>query len=338
MLNPFHSRSFAVDLGNNNTLMADSERLLLAQPSYIVYNRQDKSVRAVGDEAYAIFEKSHDMLKPVRPLRWGVIADYASTTHMLDRMVRQVYRTTRLLSRFDRIVSGVPFDTTSVERMALRNVMEQFHSRQVNLVFEPLAAAVGMGLNIREPEGRLVIDIGGGITEIVIISLSGVSVFESLKVAGDSLTEAVIDHVRHEHHVILGWKTAEQVKTKIGGALRSPDGLAELVVKGKDLADGIPVPVTLRHDEIVKALDATIRAIEDKLIQTLDAAPPELAADIFANGIHLTGGSALLRGMPDRLSRTTGLTVHRDPTPLLSVSKGLSKVLMKPKEYRAVLN
>ncbi len=338
MLNPFPTKSFAVDLGNNNTLVTDSQQILLAQPSYIVFNQRDKSVRAVGDEAYDIFEKTHDQLKPVRPLRWGVIADYASTTLMLDRMVRQVYKTSGLFSRFDRIVSGVPYSTTNVERRALRDVMEQFHSRQVNLVFEPLAAAVGMGLNIREPEGRLVIDIGGGITEIVIISLSGIAVFESLKIAGDNFTEAVIDYVRREHHVILGWKTAEQVKMKLGGAMRSTEGLAELVVKGKDLADGIPVPVTLRHEEMVAALDPAVRAIEDKLIQTLDTAPPELAADIFANGIHLTGGSALLRGMSDRLSRTTGLTVHRDPTPLLSVSKGLSRVLMKPKEYVSVLS
>lgn len=330
------SQRFAIDLGNNNTLLTDDRNVLLSQPSFIVFNKQDKSVRAVGEEAYDIFEKSHDQLKPVRPMRWGVIADHESTTLMLDRMVRQVYTGNRLFSRFDHIVAGIPFSTTNVERRALRDVMEHFRSRQVSLVFEPLAAAVGMGLNIREPQGRLVIDIGGGITEIVVISLSGVAVFESLKIAGDTFTQAIIDHVRHEHQVVLGWKTAEAVKLAIGGVEISNDGPDELVAKGKDLADGIPVPVKLTHHEMVAALDPTIRAIEEKLLQTLDTCPPELSADIFAGGIHLTGGSALLRGMASRLSKTTSLKVHADPSPLLSVSKGLSRMLANPKMFRAV--
>lgn len=337
MFSPFSKGSFAVDLGNNNTLLTDKQQILLAQPSFIVLNPDDRSVRAVGDEAYEIFEKNHDQLRPVRPLRWGVIADYESTTLMLDRLVRQVYRN-RVFSRFDRIVSGVPYCATDVERMALRDVMEQFHSSQVNLVSEPLAAAIGMGIDIREASGRLIMDIGGGITEIVIISLSGVAVFQSLKVAGDTFTQTVIDHVRHEHQAVLGWKTAEQVKLKIGGAMITNDGPDQVVVKGKHLSDGIPVPIKLTHAEIVNALESPIKAIEETLLQTLDGAPPELSADIYNNGIHLTGGSALIRGMARRLSLTTGLSVHLDATPLLSVSKGLSKVLTNPKGFQAVLN
>lgn len=337
MFHLLRSSSFAIDLGNNNTLLTDASQILLSQPSYIVFNNDDHSVRAVGDEAYDIFEKNHDHLKPVRPLRWGVIADYESTTTMLDRMVRQVYRGNKLFSRFDRIVSGVPFSTTNVERRALRDVMEQFRSSKVNLVFEPLAAAVGMGIDIRKPEGQMVIDIGGGITEIVVISLSGIAVFDSLKIAGDTFTQAILDHTRREHHVVLGWKTAERVKMNVGGAMQTSAGLTEVTVYGKSLADGIPVPVTLTHSEMIAALDAPVRAIEEKLLQTLDTCPPELASDLHANGVHLTGGGALLRGMAERLSRVTQLPIHLDPTPLLSVSRGLSKVLTNPKVHQAVL-
>lgn len=331
-------KSFAIDLGNNNTLLTDDRHILLSQPSYIVFDKTDKSVRAVGDEAYEIFEKSHDQYKPVRPLKWGVIADYQSTTLMIDRLVRQVYQGHRWFSGFDRIVSGVPYNTTQVERMALRDVMEQFKSSKVNLMYEPLAAAIGMGLDIRQPQGNMVIDIGGGITEIVVISLSGVAEFQSLKVAGDSFTQTIIDYLRRERNVMVGWKTAEQIKFSIGGASVLSDGPAPMTITGKHLSDGIPVPVRLRHEEIVRVLESPILSIEEKVLQTLDNCPPELAADIYDKGIFLTGGSALLRGMAERLSKTTGLEVNLDPTPLLSVGKGLSKVLMNPRQYQAVLN
>ncbi|MFZ5973551.1 MAG: rod shape-determining protein [Bacteroidota bacterium] len=337
MLPFIKNKSFAIDLGNNNTLLTDEQQILLAQPSFIVFDEEKHAVKAVGDEAYQIFEKNHEQLKPVKPLRWGVIADYESASQMINQLVGRVYKKNWFTS-FDHIVSGVPYCTTEVERRALRDALDQFNSKKTHLVFEPLAAAVGMGLNIREPEGKMVIDIGGGITEIVIISLSGVATFQSIKTAGDSFTEEIQDYFRRSHNLAIGWKTAEQVKIQVGAALPGlKNAPAPMQVKGKDIMEGIPVTRQINHEEVAFVLDKSIKTIEQSIIQTLEVCPPELAADIYQNGIHLTGGSALLRGMSERLQKTIQLPVHLDEQPLLSVSKGISQVLRDPKKYQSIL-
>jgi rod shape-determining protein MreB and related proteins len=337
MLNILPSKSFAIDLGNNNTLLTDQNQILLSQPSFIVFDEEKHSVKAVGDEAYSIFEKNHEQLKPVKPLRWGVIADYNSASVMINEMVSRVYKK-NWFSSFDHIISGVPFCTTEVERRALRDSLDQFNSRKTYLFFEPLAAAVGMGMNIREPEGKMVIDIGGGITEIVVISLSGVATFQSIKVAGDTFTEEIQDHFRRSHNLSIGWKTAEQVKIQVGSAIHDlPNPPAAMVVRGKNIMEGIPVTRKVDHQEIAFVLNKSVQAIEQAIIQTLEVCPPELAADIFQNGIHLTGGSALLRGISERIERNIHLPVHVDEQPLLSVSKGISLALRDPKKFKSVL-
>ncbi|HTH55373.1 MAG TPA: rod shape-determining protein, partial [Cyclobacteriaceae bacterium] len=223
-------------------------------------------------------------------------------------------------------------------RRAHRDVLDQFHSKKNHLIVEPLAAAVGLGLNIREPEGKMIIDIGGGITEIVIISLSGVAVFQSLKIAGDTFTTDIQDHFRRNHNLLIGWKTAEQIKIQVGSALPSiANPPAPMIVKGKDLKEGIPTTLEVAHSEVAFVLDQGIRSIEESIVHTLEICPPELAADIYQNGIHLTGGSALLRGMKERLSKNIRLPIHLDDEPLLAVSKGIVQVLREPKKYQAVL-
>ncbi len=337
MLPFIKNKSFAIDLGNNNTLLTDEQQILLAQPSFIVFDENKQAVTAVGDEAYQIFEKNHEQLKPVKPLRWGVIADYESASQMINQLVGRVYKKNWFTS-FDHIVSGVPYCTTEVERRALRDALDQFNSKKTHLVFEPLAAAVGMGLNIREPEGKMVIDIGGGITEIVIISLSGVATFQSIKTAGDSFTEEIQDYFRRNHNLAIGWKTAEQVKIQVGAALPGlKNAPAPMQVKGKDIMEGIPVTRQINHEEVAFVLDKSIKTIEQSIIQTLEVCPPELAADIYQNGIHLTGGSALLRGLNERLQKNIQLPVHLDEQPLLSVSKGISQTLRDPKKYQSIL-
>lgn len=337
MLPFLSSRSFAIDLGNNNTLLTDDHKVLLSQPSFIVFDEEKNAVKAVGEEAYNIFEKNHNQLKPVKPLRWGVIADYDSASAMINRMVWQVYKK-NWFAGFDRIISGVPFSTTEVERRALRDSLDQFNSRKTHLVFEPLAAAIGMGLDIRQPEGKMIIDIGGGITEIVVISLSGVAVFQSLKIAGDTFTEEIRDHFRREHNLALGWKTAEHIKLTVGAALPTLSETPEqILVKGKDILDGIPVVRKTDHREIAAVLDKSLQSIEQAIVQTLEICPPELAADIYQSGIHLTGGSALLRGLPERLQAKIQLPVQLDRQPLLSVSKGISQALRDPRKHGAVL-
>ncbi|MFN8334166.1 MAG: rod shape-determining protein [Cyclobacteriaceae bacterium] len=337
MLKLFHNHSFAIDLGNNNTIISDESGPLLAQPSYIVFNSA-RNVKAVGDHAYAMFEKTHDELVPVKPLRGGVIADYESAARMIQEMVKQVYRKRNFLSGFGHVISGVPYSTTEVERRALRDALEQINSKKSHLVFEPLAAALGMGLAIREPQGKLVIDIGGGITEIVVISLSGIAAFQSIKVAGDTFDESIQDHFRKEYNMAIGLKTAEQIKIQAGAVsekLAIPP--APMMVKGKDMVSGIPVTRRIGHAEVARILERSIAQIETAIVQTLETCPPELAADISETGIHLTGGGSLLRGIRERFERSIKLAVHLDPTPLKSVSAGISQALAAPQKFQSIL-
>jgi rod shape-determining protein MreB and related proteins len=337
MFKLFHSHSFAIDLGNNNTIISDETGTLLSQPSYIVFNTA-RNVKAVGDHAFAMFEKTHEELKPVKPLKGGVIADYESATRMIQEMVKQVYKKKNFLSGFDHVISGVPYNTTEVERRALRDALEQINSKKSHLLYEPLAAALGMGLAIREPQGKLVIDIGGGITEIVVISLSGIAAFQSIKVAGDTFDESIQDHFRKNYNMAIGLKTAEQVKIQVGAVSdKLIDTPQPMFVKGKDLISGIPVNRKVDHREVAAILEKSIMQIETAIIQTLETCPPELAADIYDSGIHLTGGGSMLRGIKERFEHSIKLNVRLDPTPLKSVSKGIAQALAAPQEFRSIL-
>lgn len=339
MIGMFKNRSFSIDLGNNNTLVADSTGMLLAQPSYIVFNSYNKSVKAVGEQAYEMFEKTHEELIPVKPLRGGVIADFNSASQMIKELINKAFtKKASFLSGYDHIISGVPYYTTEVERRALRDAIDQFNPRKRSLLFEPLAAAIGMGLNIQEPDGKMVIDIGGGITEIVIISLSGIAAFQSIKVAGDTFDMNIQDYFRRSFNMSIGLKTAEQVKILAGAAMEDIDPIPEpIAVKGKDLMTGIPVTRKIDHREIAFILEKSISSIERSIIQTLETCPPELAADIYQNGMHITGGSSLLRGLKKRFEKNMKLPIHLDEHPLSSVSRGIAQVLANPKKFTGVL-
>jgi len=332
------NRSFAIDLGNNNTLLTNDERVLLAQPSYIAFDVMSHSIKAVGNAAYDMVEKHHVNLHPIKPLRGGVIADFESASKMIQQMVAEVYPTRNWFSGFDKIVSGIPYSTTEVERRALRDTLDQFGARRTYLLFEPLAAALGMGLNIREPEGKMIIDIGGGITEIVVISLSGIAVFKSVKIAGDTFDRDIQDYIRKAYNIVIGARTAEQIKVSIGAVCEDIDEiLLPFRMKGKNVKDGIPVSQMIKHTEVAQALSKSFESIERSIVQVLETCPPELAADIYLNGIFVTGGGALLHGIKKRLERTLQLPVHIDHEPLLSVSKGVSMTLRDPKKFAAVL-
>lgn len=331
-------KSFAIDLGNTNTLVRDAEQLLVDQPSYIVLDANRSSVKAVGKEAYQMFEKSHGEYRPIKPMQGGVIADYDSAAKMLQALMHLAYRDKSALNGYGDIISGVPYSTTPVERRALLNALETLHARNTYLIFEPLAAALGMGLDIQAPEGKLVIDIGGGITEIVVISLSGIACFQSIKVAGDSMDESIRHHFRKEYNMSIGIKTAEQVKIQVGAVMMELENPPPpMVVKGKELLRGLPVTRTVDHREIANVLEKSMSAIELGIIQTLETCPPELSSDIYVSGVYVTGGNALLRGLPERLQRKLKLPVNIDDNPLLSVSKGVAAVLRDPKKYKGVL-
>jgi rod shape-determining protein MreB len=330
-------KSFAIDLGNNNTLITDKSGIKANQPSYIVLD-DSECVKAVGESAYACWGKEHEALHPIKPLRGGVIADYKAADKMIKTFVEEVFGSSMFSKGFDQIVSGVPYHTTQVEREAFRNSLEQFRARHTGLLFEPLAAALGLDLNIAEPEGKMIVDIGGGITEIVVISLSGVAAFESIRTAGDAFDIAIQDYVRKNYQLLIGQKTAEEVKKKIGGVYQDikqkPDAVS---LKGKSLEDGIPKAISVSYDEMVTILHPTFSEIELAIFKTLQNCPPELASDIYQSGIYITGGSSLLFGVKERLEKQTGLKVMKDTNALTSVSLGITKVVQQPAKYKNAL-
>jgi len=338
--NFFRNKSFAIDLGNNNTLVSDDQRrILLSQPSCIVFDSGSNAVKAVGSRAFNMFEKNHEELKPIRPVRGGVIADYDSASQMIRAMLGEVFSKRSFLHGYNTIISGVPFYTTEVERRALRDALDQFSARNTYLLYEPLAAALGLGLDIREPNGKMVIDIGGGITEIVVISLSGIAAFQSIKIAGDTFDEAIQDYFRRQYNMAIGLRTAEQIKISVGSVLTDlgKDTPAPVPVKGKHLVEGIPVTRIIDHREVSAILEKSVSSIEHAVVQTLETCPPELAADIYQNGIHITGGNAMLRGLKQRFEAKIKIPVHIDDEALLSVSKGMATVLADTKKYKSVI-
>ncbi len=336
-----NEQNLAIDLGNSNTLLTDQNNVLLSQPTCLVINQNNNRIEAVGDEAFDMFEKTHSDLKSVKPLKGGVIADGESTRKMLNAMVKSVQKKSFFSSGYHYLISGIPYDTTEVEKRALRDALDQFRSRNTRLVYEPLAAALGMNLNIQEPDGKLIVDIGGGITEIVVISLSGIATFRSIKVAGDTFDEDIQDHFRKNYNMAIGLKTAEQIKIHAGAVIDELDlkGEAEPVtkVKGKNLMEGIPASRLIGHREVSSILNKSFSLIESGIQQTLESCPPELAADIYKSGIHVTGGNALLRGIKERLTRKFKLPVHIDDHALLSVSRGTAAIIKNPGKYSSVL-
>ncbi len=331
------SKNLAIDLGNNNTLITDHSSILLSQPSFLVVNEENNKVEAVGDKAYEMLEKTHSHLKPIKPLKGGVISDGESAKRMLKELVHRVDRPSLLGRGYNYLLSGVPYDTTPVEKRALRDALEQFSARNTNLIYEPLAAAMGMGLNIQEPDGKLIVDIGGGITEVVVISLSGIAAFRSLRVAGDAMDEEIQDYFRRAYNISIGLKTAEQVKKKLGCVFAPVASDETVLVKGKDLMEGIPVSRKISQHELTKVLERPFKQIEECIHQSLEVCPPELSSDIYQSGIYVTGGNAQLKGVKERFSKIFKLQVNIDPEALLSVSKGIGKILTDPQKHKAVL-
>jgi rod shape-determining protein MreB len=333
-----NNHSLAIDLGNSNTLLTDQNAVLLSQPTCLVLNKENDKLEAIGGTAFEMFEKTPAGFKSIKPLRGGVIADGELAKRMLKEMIRTVQTKSFFPIHYNYLISGVPYDTTEVEKRALRDALEQFSSRNRRLVYEPLAAALGMGLNIREAEGKLIVDIGGGITEIVVISLSGIVTFQSLKVAGDTFDEDIQDYFRKNYNMSIGLKTAERIKIQVGSVLSSGE-LDHLVmnVKGKDLMEGIPASRTTNANEVCDILDKSFLRIEMSIQQTLEHCPPELASDIYKSGMYVTGGNAQLRGLKERLENKFKIPIHIDGEALFSVSKGISKIISEPVKYQSVL-
>ncbi|BDC98412.1 rod shape-determining protein [Persicobacter psychrovividus] len=336
----FLTSDIAIDLGTANTLIIYKDKIVVDEPSIIAINRDTNKVLAIGHEAMQMHEKTHESIKTIRPLKDGVIADFHAAEQMIRGMIKMIDTRNRFIPSFTnhRMVICIPSGITEVEKRAVRDSAEHAGAKEVYLIHEPIAAALGIGIDIEQPVGSMVVDIGGGTTEIAVIALSGIVCDQSIRVAGDTFNRDILDYMRRQHNLLIGERSAEKVKVAVGSALTELDEPPEdYQIRGRDLMTGIPKVVSISYSEIAFAIDKSVSKIEEAVLKALEIAPPELSADIYDNGIHLTGGGALLRGLDKRLALKTKLPIHVADDPLRAVVRGTGKSLKHMDGNRAVL-
>lgn len=328
------SNDVAIDLGTANTLIwMKGKGIVLNEPSIVAFGRTSKNIIAIGKEAQAMVGKTHRDINIIRPLRDGVIADFEIAEGMLRALIRRVSPTWQPARR---VVVCVPSGITEVEKRAVRDSCEHAGAKEVHLISEPMAGAIGIGLNVQESIGNMIVDIGGGTTEIAVISLSGIVADESIRIAGDEMTEAILQYFKKTHNILIGERTAESIKCEVGSAVELEEEIV-IEVKGRDLVAGIPKMIQVSSADIRVALSDSVEAIVAAVLNLLERTPPELSADILDRGIMLTGGGALLKGLDEKLRRETSLPVHIANDPLTAVVRGTGKVLENLADYSTVL-
>lgn len=331
------SRDMGIDLGTANTLVYVAGRgIVLQEPSVVAIDQATKTPLAVGSEAKKMLGRTPGNIQALRPLRDGVIADFDMAEIMLKHFIRRVHEGQYLVS--PRIVIGIPSGVTGVERRAVMEAASQAGAREVYLVDEPVAAAIGAGLPVSEPTGNMIVDIGGGTTEVAVLSLKGIVLSESVRVAGDELNDSISYYMKRVHNLVIGERTAEEIKIQIGSAYPTRKEEAKLEVRGLHLLSGLPRTVSIQPAEIRESMTEPLSVIVEAVKRTLERTPPELAADIIDRGIMLAGGGALLRGLDDLISSETGIAVHIAEDPLSCVVLGTGKVLENFKSLERVLS
>ena len=336
----FFYNDIAIDLGTANTLIIQNDSVVVDEPSIIALDRTTNKMIAVGRKAMQMHEKTHDNIKTIRPLKDGVIADFHAAEHMIRGMIRMINNTKwRFLTPLaHRMIICIPSGITDVEKRAVRDSAEHTGAKEVYLISEPIAAAVGIGIDIEAPVGSMIVDIGGGTTEIAVIALSGIVCDQSIKTGGDVFSNDILDYMRRQHNLLIGERTAEKIKIGVGAVLETLDTPPDdFEVRGRDLMTGIPKIVRINHKEIALALEKSVLKIEEAILKALEISPPELSADIYDNGIYLTGGGALLRGLDKRLTKITKLPVHIAEEPLQAVARGTGIALKNLHSYKSVL-
>lgn len=330
------SRDMGIDLGTANTLVYVSGKgIVLEEPSVVAID-QDKNPLAVGEEAKKMLGRTPGNVIALRPLRDGVIADFYSAEIMLSEFIRRAHEGNPLGN--PRMVIGIPSGITGVERRAVIEAATRAGAKEVGLIDEPIAAALGAGLPVTEATGTMIIDIGGGTTEVAILSLQGRVLSESVRVAGDELTDSIIQYMKKVHNLVIGERTAEDIKIKLGSAYPMQDEDPFLEVRGLHLMSGLPRTVTIKGGEVRESMAEPLSAIIDAVKRTLERTPPELAADIIDRGIMLAGGGALLKGLDTLISHETGIITHIAEDPLRCVVKGTGEVLKNPKILERILS
>ncbi|MBR4188130.1 MAG: rod shape-determining protein [Bacteroidaceae bacterium] len=323
------NKEIAMDLGTANTIIICDGKIVVDEPSVVALDRRTERMIAVGDKAKMMYEKTNPDIRTIRPLRDGVIADFNACEQMMRGLIKMVHSGNRLFSPSLKMVIGVPSGSTEVELRAVRDSAEHAGGREVYLIFEPMAAAIGIGLDVLAPEGNMIVDIGGGSTEIAVISLGGIVADKSLRVAGDELTADIQEYMSRQHNVKVSERMAERIKIHVGAAMTDlgEDAPEDYVVHGPNRITAMPMEVPVCYQEIAHCLEKTIAKIETAVLSALEETPPELYADIVKNGIWLTGGGALLRGLAKRLTDKINIEFHVADDPLHSVAKGTGVAL-----------
>lgn len=334
----FFTQELAIDLGTANTLIIQNDEIVIDEPSIVAIDRVSGDVIAVGYRAMQMHEKTHENIKTIRPLKDGVIADFKAAEALIQGLISLIEEKRRFFTHLKMMVC-IPSGITEVEKRAVFESADHVDSKETYLIYEPMAAALGIGLDVEEPIGHMIIDIGGGTTEIAVIALSGIVTDESIRTAGDEFTFDIIEFMKKNHNILIGERTAEKIKIAVGSALPELDNPPEpLSVNGRDLITGIPKQVVTTYQETAIALDKSISKIETSILRALEQTPPELASDIYKRGIYLTGGGALLRGLDKRIAERTSLDVHVADEPLKAVVIGTGIALRNTKKYSFLID
>ena len=333
------TQDIAMDLGTANTIITVNGKVVVDEPSVVALDKKNNKMIAVGHRAKMMYGKEHEGIRTCRPLRDGVIADFYACEQMMRGLIRMVKTGHHLFTPSLRMVIGVPSGSTEVELRAVRDSAEHSGGRDVYLIFEPMAAAIGCGIDVEAPEGQMIVDIGGGSTEIAVISLGGIGSNNSIRVAGDELTADIQEYMARQHNVKVSERMAERIKINVGSALTDlgDEAPEDFVVNGPNRITALPLEIAVCYQEIAHCIDKTIAKIETAVLQALEATPPELYADIVKNGIWLTGGGALLRGLDKRLSDKIQIPFHVDDDPLHSVAKGTGIALKNVNNFQFLM-
>ncbi|MFC2090752.1 rod shape-determining protein [Bacteroidota bacterium] len=317
------TQELAIDLGTANTIIIHNDKVVVNEPSIVAIDQHTGKLIAIGEKARQMHGKTHENIKTIRPLRDGVIADFHAAEQMIRGMIKMINQKKKLFTPSLRMVVCIPSGSTEVEIRAVRDSSEHAGGRDVYMIYEPMAAAIGIGLDVEAPEGCMVVDIGGGTTEIAVIALGGIVCNQSIRIAGDGFTADIQTYMRHQHNIKIGERTAEDIKIQVGSALPElTDPPADFNVRGPNLMTAMPIEIPISYQEIAHCLDKSLSKIETAILSVLEQTPPELYADIVSKGIYLAGGGALLRGLDKRLSDKISIPFHIAEDPLQAVARG----------------
>ncbi len=316
-------QELAIDLGTANTIIIHNDKVVVNEPSIVAIDQHTGKLIAIGEKARQMHGKTHENIKTIRPLRDGVIADFHAAEQMIRGMIKMINQKKKLFTPSLKMVVCIPSGSTEVEIRAVRDSSEHAGGRDVYMIYEPMAAAIGIGLDVEAPDGCMVVDIGGGTTEIAVIALGGIVCNQSIRIAGDGFTNDIQTYMRHQHNIKIGERTAEEIKIQVGSALPElTDPPADFNVRGPNLMTAMPIEIPISYQEIAHCLDKSLSKVETAVLSVLEQTPPELYADIVSRGIYLAGGGALLRGLDKRLSDKISIPFHIAEDPLQAVARG----------------